>query len=91
MNKPTKEDAYSKKIRKKIKEKDVKEISSEILSKELISGNDLKKIRKSLDIEIEEIFEVVRISVSILKAIEDDQIEGLPSAIYLRNFLKSGN
>ena len=89
MNKPTKENAYSTKIRKKIREKDVKEISSEILSKELISGNDLKKIRKSLDIEIEEIFEVVRISVSILKAIEDDQIEGLPSAIYLRNFLKS--
>jgi DnaJ-class molecular chaperone len=81
-------DALFKKIRKRIEDKDVKEISSQILSKEVISGNDLKKLRESVGIELEEIFEVVRIGVSILRSIEEDQTEGLPSIVYLKSFLK---
>jgi len=80
---------FSKKIKNKIEERDIKEISKEILSKELISGNDLKKLRESVEIEIEELFEATRISVSTLKSIEDNQVEMLPPTIYLKNFLKS--
>ncbi len=81
-------DALFKKIRKRIEDKEVKEISNQILTKEVISGNDLKKLRESIGIELEEIFEVARIGVSILKSIEEDQTEGLPSSVYLKNFLK---
>jgi DnaJ-class molecular chaperone len=81
-------DALFKKIRKRIEDKDVKEISSQILSKEVISGNALKKLRESLGVELEEIFEVTRIGVSILRSIEEDQAEGLPSIVYLKSFLK---
>jgi DnaJ-class molecular chaperone len=81
-------DALFKKIRKRIEDKEVKEISNQILSKEVISGNDLKKLRESIGIELEEIFEVARIGVSILKSIEENQTEGLPSSVYLKNFLK---
>jgi DnaJ-class molecular chaperone len=81
-------DTLLKKIRKRIEDKEVKEISNQILSKEVISGNDLKKLRESIGIELEEIFEVARIGVSILKSIEENQTEGLPSSVYLKNFLK---
>lgn len=81
-------DALFKKIRKRIEDKEVKEISNQILSKEVISGNDLKKLRESIGIELEEIFEVARIGVSILRSIEENQTEGLPSSVYLKNFLR---
>ncbi|MBW1768544.1 MAG: helix-turn-helix domain-containing protein, partial [Deltaproteobacteria bacterium] len=68
---------------------DLKEISDEILSKESISGNDLKKVREAMGIELEEIFEITRINISILKSIEDNQFGRLPPIIYLKNFLKS--
>jgi len=81
-------DTLFKKIRKRVEDKEVKEISNQILTKEVISGNDLKKLRESIGIELEEIFEVARIGVSILKSIEENQTEGLPSSVYLKNFLK---
>jgi DnaJ-class molecular chaperone len=81
-------DTLYKKIRKKIGDKDVREIASQILSKEVISGNDLKRLRESFGIDLEEIFEVARIGVSILRSIEEDQTEDLPSMVYLKSFLK---
>lgn len=87
--KSTKQNTFYKRIRKKIEEKDVSEISKKVLSKETISGNDLKEIREAYGLELEEIFQVARISVSILKSIEDNQFEDLPSVFYLKNFLKS--
>lgn len=80
--------AISNMVRKKIEEKDVEEIAHEVLSKELISGNDLKKLREAIGIKLEEVFEITRISVSVLDAIENDQFESLPAAIYLKNFLR---
>ena len=32
---------------------------------------------------------MARISISMLKAIENDQFQDLPSLVYLKNFLKS--
>lgn len=82
------EDAFFKKIKKRIENKDTRDISNQILSKDVISGNDLKKLRESLGIKLEEIFAVARISVSTLKSIEENQTERLPSDIYLKSFLK---
>ena len=82
------EEAFFKKIKKRIKDEEIEKMSSQILSKDIISGDDLKNLRKSLGIELEEIFEVARISVSILKSIEENQTDSLPPSVYLKNFLK---
>ena len=82
-------DAISKKIKSEIKKQNLKEIVDEILSEEIISGNDLKRLRIAVGVKIEDLFEVTRISVSTLKAMENDNIDALPSTVYLRNFLKA--
>ncbi len=82
-------ETVSKKIKEGIKEKDLKKTVDEILSVDIISGNDLKRLRITVGVTIEDLFEVTRISVTTLKAIEDDDIEALPSTVYLKNFLKA--
>jgi len=82
------ESSFFKRIKRKVEDKEVREISNQILSKDVLAGKDLKTLRESLGIELEEIFEVTRISISILQAIEENQTESLPSKIYLKNFLK---
>ena len=76
-------------IRKRLEVRDVEGLKNQILSKDLISGDDLKHLRKAMGITLEEVFQVTRIGISILKSIEDNQFERLPPTIYLRNFLKS--
>ena len=56
---------------------EIKKLYDEILAKEFISGNDLKSLRKALGIKLEDVFEVARISISILGYIESDQVEKL--------------
>ncbi|MBA4366798.1 MAG: hypothetical protein C0403_04080 [Desulfobacterium sp.] len=80
--------SFFKKVKKKVGESSIQKLSREILETELIAGQDLKKLRQAIGIELEDIFEVARISISILKAIENDDFQNLPSLIYLRNFLK---
>ncbi|MGD9318427.1 MAG: helix-turn-helix domain-containing protein [Desulfobacteraceae bacterium] len=87
-NKVTYSNAVSNMVRKKIEERDVGEMASEILSEEWISGSDLKRLREAVGIKQEEVFEITRITVSVLDAIENDQVENLPPLIYLKNFLK---
>ena len=82
------DNAFLRKIRKRIEEEDKRDISGQILSKEIVSGNDLKRLRESLEISLLDIYEVSRISISTLEAIEGDQTEYLPPDIYLVNFLK---
>jgi hypothetical protein len=55
----------------------------------IISGQDLKNLRESLGIELEEVFEATKISPTALEAIERDDITNLPPKIYLKSFLKS--
>lgn len=82
-------EAISKKIEMAIREKNLKGIVDEILSIDTVSGKDLKRLRTTVGIQIEHVFEVTRISVTTLKAIENDHIEALPPTFYLRNFLKA--
>ncbi len=82
-------DTVSKKIKRAIKEKNLREIVDEVLSSEAVSGNHLKRLRTAVGIQIEDVFEVTRISVATLEAIENDHIEDLPPTVYLRNFLKA--
>ena len=81
--------AFVKRVKRKVQEQDVTAISAEILSKEVISGNDLKRLRESIGIRLQEVFEVARIRKSVLRAIEGDQFDKLPPMVYLKSFLKS--
>jgi hypothetical protein len=82
-------DDLANRIRKKSAEKEVKALLKEVLGKDLISGDDLKRLRKALGIEIFEIYLITKISVAVLKTIEDNQFESLPADVYLNNFLRS--
>ena len=76
-------------VKKRSDEKEVKAVKDYILSKDWVSGSDLKKFREILGIEPDEIYEITRISGSMLKLIEENQFDGLPADIYLKQFLRS--
>jgi DnaJ-class molecular chaperone len=84
----TDNDNFAERVRKKSREKEVEKFLNEILSKDSISGDDLKKLREAFEVEISEINTITRISVSVIKAMEENRIEDLPPGLYLKNFLK---
>jgi DnaJ-class molecular chaperone len=79
---------FRRKIEEKAESEDVKAVADDILSREHITGNDLRTLRKAMGIDLQDVYEVTRISVSVLQSMEDDDIENLPSGSYLKNFLK---
>lgn len=76
-------------VKEKLLMEDVKTLSDEILLKERLSGDDLKKLRKAVDVNMLDIQHITKISTSVLTAIEENQFEELPPDTYLRSFLKS--
>jgi DnaJ-class molecular chaperone len=82
-------DAFVNRIRHKVKAGDHDEERKKILDKEQFSGADLKHLREAIGLTLEEVFEITRINVSILRSIEEDHHESLPAMIYLRSFIKS--
>ena len=88
-NTTTNSESIAEKVSKKIKQEKVEKLSNEILSKDLISGNDLKNLRKAAEVELSEINAITRISVSVIKSIEENQFESLPPELYLTNFLRT--
>ncbi len=82
-------ESLSAKVKNRIRREDFTEVSREILSKDLISGKDLEKLRKHVGIAVDEIFQVTRISLKVLTAIESDDLASLPQTFYLKNFLKA--
>ncbi|HUH65991.1 MAG TPA: helix-turn-helix domain-containing protein [Syntrophales bacterium] len=64
-------------------------VIKEILSHDTLCGADLARIRKELEIPLEEIADNTKVQVGVLRAIEEDNIEMFPPAVYLRGFLKS--
>ncbi|MFC1798740.1 helix-turn-helix domain-containing protein [Thermodesulfobacteriota bacterium] len=82
-------DDLTAKVKKKSNDANVRLLVDEVLSKDLISGRDLNTLREAFGVEISEIYAVTKISVTILKMIEDDHHESLPVEIYLRFFLRS--
>jgi curved DNA-binding protein CbpA len=76
-------------VKQKSKEEEIKQLSAEILGKDMVAGNDLKRLREALGIEISEIYEITRISSSTLKLIEANQLNDLPAEVFLKSFLKS--
>ena len=83
------QNSLSARVKNRIGRKDFTEASREILSKSMISGKDLERLRKHVGIAVEEIFEVTRISLKVLRAIESDDVASLPQTFFLKNFLKA--
>jgi cytoskeletal protein RodZ len=84
----TDNDDSAERVKKKLRKKEFETLCNEIFSKDLISGDDLKKMRKAAGIELSEINAVTKISVSVLKSMEENRIESLPPGLYLKNFLR---
>ena len=61
----------------------------EILTHDVLSGEDLKTIRDELGVSLEEIAEIVKVRMVYLEAIENDQFEKTPSKIFLKGFLRA--
>jgi DnaJ-class molecular chaperone len=61
----------------------------EIISQQEIRGADLKEIRSELGVAIETIHQQTKIRLDYLNWIEDDKIEKLPAAVFLKGFIKS--
>ena len=88
-NSLTDENSLTDRVRKRFTQENVRKLSNDILSKDRITGNDLKRLRKIIGIELSEIDAVTKISVIVLRSIEANQLQNLPADIYLKNFLKS--
>jgi DnaJ-class molecular chaperone len=88
-NSATRKDNNLARIKKKIKEQGSGKLASALLNRDSISGQDLKNLRESLGIALEEVFEATKISPTALEAIEHDDITNLPPKVYLESFLKS--
>ena len=76
-------------VRRRSAEKKVKRLLNEILAKDMITGYDLRRLRKALGIEVIDFYAISKINVTVLKMIENDQFDGLQADIYLKSFLRS--
>jgi hypothetical protein len=77
-----------KNIHQKQAEKNIRTPKEEMHARTALSGGDLKFVRTSIDLALEEIFAVTRIPVPVLRAIEEDVVGKLPSAVYLKGYIK---
>jgi len=61
----------------------------ELTDRHTLSGEDLKQIREELDVTLEQISQATKIRQDHLINIEEDRLERLPAAIFLKGFVKS--
>ncbi len=64
-------------------------VLSGIFKKEVLTGGDLKQMRMELGISLKDIAERTKKIIHLLKAIEDDEYDRLPSRFYLESFLRA--
>jgi curved DNA-binding protein CbpA len=61
----------------------------EIISRQDISGADLKTIRNELGVAIEAIHQETKIRLDYLNYMEEDKTEKLPAAVFLKGFIRA--
>jgi len=64
-------------------------VVKEILSQEVLTGMDLRRLRTELGVSLEQISARTRIQPGMLRYIEEDQFNKLPSRLHLKGFLKA--
>lgn len=76
-------------VAKKSSDPEIRKLVDKIFSDDLVTGRDLKQLRKSFGIEISEIYEITKISPTNISLIEQDRFKDLPAEIYLKMYLRS--
>jgi DnaJ-class molecular chaperone len=64
-------------------------VIGEIISRQEISGADLKKIRNELAVPLEHIAQETKIRIDHLRSIEESKVDALPAIVFLKGFIKS--
>jgi DnaJ-class molecular chaperone len=64
-------------------------VIGEIISRQEITGADLKKIRNELALPLEHIAQETKIRLDYLRGIEEDKVDALPAVVFLKGFIKS--
>ena len=64
-------------------------VVQEILSREEMTGWDLKRLRTEMGVSLEQISEWTKIRPGMLRSIEEDRFYELPSRLHLKSFLKA--
>lgn len=64
-------------------------VVKEILSREDLTGLDLKRLRMEMGVSLEQIAEWTKIRPGMLQSIEEDRFYDLPSRLHLKSFLKA--
>jgi curved DNA-binding protein CbpA len=64
-------------------------VVKEILSQEVLTGMDLKRLRTEMGVSLEQIAERTKIRPRMFRCIEEDQFNELPSRLHLKSFLKA--
>ncbi|MBN2516167.1 MAG: helix-turn-helix domain-containing protein [Deltaproteobacteria bacterium] len=64
-------------------------IMSKLLALDVITGSDLRKMRMLLGVPLEHIAEYTKVRINLLRCIEEDRFEELPSMFHLKSFLRS--
>jgi DnaJ-class molecular chaperone len=59
----------------------------DILSREVLTGQDLKRIRTELGLSLEQIATRIKVRPALLQCIEADEYDKLPSRFHLKSFL----
>jgi cytoskeletal protein RodZ len=62
---------------------------AEILSRQEISGANLRAIRNELGVAIEKIHQETKIRLDYLNYVEEDKKEKLPADVFLKGFIKA--
>ena len=85
----SKEKSLSHWVQKKADTPEIKQLTEAMLSKEMLSGLDLKQLREAYGIDLTEIYAITKISGDSLRRIEANRFEDLPAEIYVKQFLKA--
>lgn len=85
----SKEKNLSRWVQKKMNEPTIRQLIFDIKSKPILSGSDLKELRKAYGIEIQEIYAITKISSDTMNKIESNRYQELPATVYLKQFLKA--
>ena len=64
-------------------------VVQEILSREVLTGMDLKRLRTELGVSLEHISEKTKIRTGLFQFIEENNFDELPSRLHLKSFLKA--
>ena len=62
---------------------------ADVVARQEISGADLKEIRNELGVTIETIHQETKIRLDYLNYLEEDRMEKLPAAVFLKGFVKA--